>query len=160
MILNVSSNLKIKNFFVKKGIAPGKIKEHPKIKLLRATKMVRRKTQRVSGRGRKEGLVPKMPDLARWEVGVRRKLNAPMFSFYRSGDSTARIWNLNESSNGGSTQLVLRHCIREGGHDVPSNKDVTSLDWNVSLCLLPDALPSVRPTSRLGQGCRDGARGS
>lgn len=52
--------------------------------------------------------------------------------FYRSGDSTARIWNLNENSNSGSTQLVLRHCIREGGHDVPSNKDVTSLDWNVS----------------------------
>lgn len=50
---------------------------------------------------------------------------------YRSGDSTARIWNLSESSSGGSTQLVLRHCIREGGQDVPSNKDVTSLDWNV-----------------------------
>lgn len=58
----------------------------------------------------------------------------------RSGDSTARIWNLSENSTGGSTQLVLRHCIREGGQDVPSNKDVTSLDWNVSVydyvCLL------------------------
>lgn len=53
----------------------------------------------------------------------------------RSGDSTARIWNLSENSTGGSTQLVLRHCIREGGQDVPSNKDVTSLDWNVSVCL-------------------------
>ncbi|XP_032633559.1 F-box-like/WD repeat-containing protein TBL1X isoform X2 [Chelonoidis abingdonii] len=53
-----------------------------------------------------------------------------------SGDSTARIWNLNENSNGGSTQLVLRHCIREGGHDVPSNKDVTSLDWNSDGTLL------------------------
>lgn len=51
----------------------------------------------------------------------------------RSGDSTARIWNLSENSTGGSTQLVLRHCIREGGQDVPSNKDVTSLDWNVSV---------------------------
>ncbi|XP_016112254.1 F-box-like/WD repeat-containing protein TBL1X [Sinocyclocheilus grahami] len=51
-----------------------------------------------------------------------------------SGDSTARIWNLIENSSGGSTQLVLRHCIREGGQDVPSNKDVTSLDWNVSRC--------------------------
>lgn len=48
-----------------------------------------------------------------------------------SGDSTARIWNLNENNSSGSTQLVLRHCIREGGQDVPSNKDVTSLDWNV-----------------------------
>lgn len=58
------------------------------------------------------------------------------FFFYddRSGDSTARIWNLSENSSGGSTQLVLRHCIREGGQDVPSNKDVTSLDWNVSAC--------------------------
>ncbi|KAL4824752.1 hypothetical protein H8958_005737 [Nasalis larvatus] len=53
-----------------------------------------------------------------------------------SGDSTARIWNLNENSNGGSTQLVLRHCIREGDHDVPSNKDVTSLDWNSDGTLL------------------------
>uniref|UniRef100_A0A5F4VX05 Transducin beta like 1 X-linked n=1 Tax=Callithrix jacchus TaxID=9483 RepID=A0A5F4VX05_CALJA len=53
-----------------------------------------------------------------------------------SGDSTARIWNLNENSNGCSTQLVLRHCIREGGHDVPSNKDVTSLDWNTDGTLL------------------------
>ncbi|KAM7388767.1 hypothetical protein PAMP_024917 [Pampus punctatissimus] len=47
-----------------------------------------------------------------------------------SGDSTARIWNLSENSTSSSTQLVLRHCIREGGQDVPSNKDVTSLDWN------------------------------
>lgn len=56
---------------------------------------------------------------------------------FRSGDSTARIWNLSENSTSGSTQLVLRHCIREGGQDVPSNKDVTSLDWNVgfSACI-------------------------
>lgn len=31
---------------------------------------------------------------------------------------------------------MLRHCIREGGQDVPSNKDVTSLDWNVSITVL------------------------
>uniref|UniRef100_A0A671T100 F-box-like/WD repeat-containing protein TBL1XR1 n=1 Tax=Sinocyclocheilus anshuiensis TaxID=1608454 RepID=A0A671T100_9TELE len=53
-----------------------------------------------------------------------------------SGDSTARIWNLIENSSGGSSQLVLRHCIREGGQDVPSNKDVTSLDWNSDGTLL------------------------
>ena len=53
----------------------------------------------------------------------------------RSGDSTARIWNMNEmSTSGKSNQLVLRHCIQMGGTEVPSNKDVTSLDWNVS-CL-------------------------
>uniref|UniRef100_A0A8C8C3D1 Uncharacterized protein n=1 Tax=Oncorhynchus tshawytscha TaxID=74940 RepID=A0A8C8C3D1_ONCTS len=53
-----------------------------------------------------------------------------------SGDSTARIWNLSENGTGSSTQLVLRHCIREGGQDVPSNKDVTSLDWNSEGTLL------------------------
>uniref|UniRef100_A0A3B4BVK7 Transducin beta like 1 X-linked n=2 Tax=Pygocentrus nattereri TaxID=42514 RepID=A0A3B4BVK7_PYGNA len=53
-----------------------------------------------------------------------------------SGDSTARIWSLSENSNSSSTQLVLRHCIREGGQDVPSNKDVTSLDWNSDGTLL------------------------
>ena len=35
----------------------------------------------------------------------------------------------NASSN---QQLVLRHCIQKDGNEVPSNKDVTSLDWNVS----------------------------
>ena len=55
-----------------------------------------------------------------------------------SGDSTARIWNMNDNSSS-PTQLVLRHCIQKGGTEVPSNKDVTSLDWNVrcflrSLC--------------------------
>lgn len=58
--------------------------------------------------------------------------NLMLCLFCSSGDSTARIWNLSENSTSGSTQLVLRHCIREGGQDVPSNKDVTSLDWNVS----------------------------
>jgi len=47
-----------------------------------------------------------------------------------SGDSTARIWNLNDNSNSMNNQLVLRHCIQKGGAEVPSNKDVTSLDWN------------------------------
>lgn len=52
-----------------------------------------------------------------------------------SGDSTARIWNLNdpESIN---NQLILRHCIQRGDTEVPSNKDVTSLDWNSDGSLL------------------------
>ena len=35
-------------------------------------------------------------------------------------------------------QQILRHCIQKGGTEVPSNKDVTSLDWNVCilLCLI------------------------
>jgi transducin (beta)-like 1 len=49
----------------------------------------------------------------------------------RSGDSTARIWNMNDNSNS-ANQLVLRHCIQKGGTEVPSNEAVTSLDWNVS----------------------------
>lgn len=48
-----------------------------------------------------------------------------------SGDSTARIWDMSDS-NTSPNQLVLRHCIQKGGTEVPSNKDVTSLDWNVS----------------------------
>lgn len=51
----------------------------------------------------------------------------------RSGDSTARIWNMNDNSCYSANQLVLRHCIQKGGTEVPSNKDVTSLDWNVSI---------------------------
>lgn len=74
-----------------------------------------------------------------------------------SGDSTARIWNLtpqastssdNNTLNNNSTcngpspnntpnasqvearHLILKHCIQKGGAEVPSNKDVTSLDWN------------------------------
>ena len=54
-----------------------------------------------------------------------------------SGDSTARIWNLNEPPTPpASQQLVLRHCIQRGGTEVPSNKDVTSLDWNSEGTLL------------------------
>jgi transducin (beta)-like 1 len=52
-----------------------------------------------------------------------------------SGDSTARIWNMNDDSNC-ANQLVLRHCIQKGGTEVPSNKDVTSLDWNCDGTLL------------------------
>lgn len=48
-----------------------------------------------------------------------------------SGDSTARIWDMSDDSQS-PNQLVLRHCIQRGGTEVPSNKDVTSLDWNVS----------------------------
>jgi len=44
-----------------------------------------------------------------------------------SGDSTARIWNL---QGGREPEMILRHCIRRGDTQVPSNKDVTSLDWN------------------------------
>jgi len=51
-----------------------------------------------------------------------------------SGDSTARIWNMTQS--GEATVEVLKHCIKMEGKEVPSNKDVTSLDWNCSGNLL------------------------
>lgn len=43
-----------------------------------------------------------------------------------SGDSTARIWNLEEPVG----PLVLTHFVNRDGQPVLSNKDVTSLDWN------------------------------
>ncbi|KAH8241805.1 hypothetical protein KR026_000975 [Drosophila bipectinata] len=46
-----------------------------------------------------------------------------------SGDGTARIWDVSDSNNT-SNHLVLRHCINKDGIEVPSIKDVTSLDWN------------------------------
>jgi hypothetical protein len=60
-----------------------------------------------------------------------KNINSASLSHFSSGDSTARIWNMNDNSNS-ANQLVLRHCIQKGGTEVPSNKDVTSLDWNVS----------------------------
>ena len=51
-----------------------------------------------------------------------------------SGDSTARIWNL--TKGGDATVEVLKHCIKMEGKEVPSNKDVTSLDWNCTGNLL------------------------
>ncbi|XP_050520851.1 F-box-like/WD repeat-containing protein TBL1XR1 [Daktulosphaira vitifoliae] len=50
-----------------------------------------------------------------------------------SGDSTARIWDMTDNSGSLS---ILRHCIQKGGTEVPSNKDVTSLDWNCDGTLL------------------------
>ncbi|KAK9878473.1 hypothetical protein WA026_022115 [Henosepilachna vigintioctopunctata] len=52
-----------------------------------------------------------------------------------SGDSTARIWDMSDNTSS-PNQLVLRHCIQKGGTEVPSNKDVTSLDWNCDGSLL------------------------
>ncbi|CAL7943581.1 unnamed protein product [Xylocopa violacea] len=52
-----------------------------------------------------------------------------------SGDSTARIWDMSGTSEA-PNQLILRHCIQRGGTEVPSNKDVTSLDWKCDGTLL------------------------
>lgn len=57
----------------------------------------------------------------------------------RSGDSTARIWPIPDGSsrsglqNGALNVLVLKH-VR--GRTNEKSKDVTTLDWNVSLVTL------------------------
>ena len=54
-----------------------------------------------------------------------------------SGDSTARIWRIdNSQQQHEKNEIILRHCINKGGQEVPSNKDVTSLDWNSGGTLL------------------------
>lgn len=47
-----------------------------------------------------------------------------------------RIWDMSDNPATTPNQLVLRHCIQKGGAEVPSNKDVTSLDWNVCFFFL------------------------
>jgi len=61
-----------------------------------------------------------------------------LFWTFRSGDSTARIWTIAErtrkldSKNDPSTVLVLQH-IKGTTNEKSKDKDVTTLDWNVSL---------------------------
>ena len=63
-----------------------------------------------------------------------------MTGMFRSGDSTARIWNLADPSTSGKLvsekSLVLKHCVQKDDKLVPSSKDVTSLDWNVRHLLI------------------------
>ncbi|XP_015782774.1 F-box-like/WD repeat-containing protein TBL1XR1 [Tetranychus urticae] len=47
-----------------------------------------------------------------------------------SGDSTARIWNLNQQSDFEANQIVFRHYIKRNGVKSPSHGDITSLEWN------------------------------
>lgn len=51
----------------------------------------------------------------------------------RSGDSTARIWTIADGNgrSGAQNVLVLKHVK---GRTNEKSKDVTTLDWNVSLC--------------------------
>lgn len=49
-----------------------------------------------------------------------------------SGDSTARIWNLMSSQTGKPHSYVLHHRLEtREENEKPTNRDVTSLDWNV-----------------------------
>lgn len=51
---------------------------------------------------------------------------------FRSGDTTARIWNIPEGplkSGRNINALILKHAK---GKSNEKSKDVTTLDWNVS----------------------------
>ena len=58
-----------------------------------------------------------------------------------SGDSSARIWNLNSGNGQSSVVLLLDHRL---GSSVPqedggaASKDITTLDWNVSQTIVSD----------------------
>ena len=68
--------------------------------------------------------------------GVRNMEDHPCISLSRSGDSTARIWTIADGSCGSGMQnelanvAVLKHFK---GRANEKSKDVTTLDWNVSL---------------------------
>lgn len=72
--------------------------------------------------------------------------NCYLFSIYRSGDSSARIWTIadgpgsSSSQNGPLNVVVLKHFR---GRTNEKSKDVTTLDWNVSVysMIILDMLP-------------------
>lgn len=49
------------------------------------------------------------------------------FYLYSSGDATARLWQVPENKDDVSEPMVLNHLP-----NLNDNKDVTTLDWNVS----------------------------
>lgn len=76
-----------------------------------------------------------------------KKYNAYLFPIFRSGDSSARIWTIVDGPSISSVQdgplnvAVLKHFK---GRTNEKSKDVTTLDWNVSVCvmIMVDVLPS------------------
>lgn len=69
------------------------------------------------------------------DMVVRFLIYSDYCPLYRSGDSTARIWTLADGTSRSSSQsgslnvLVLKH---PKGKINEKNKDITTLDWNVS----------------------------
>ena len=47
-------------------------------------------------------------------------------AIHRSGDSTARIWDLSSTQRGGPPSQALAHTTDKN----QASKDVTTLDWN------------------------------
>lgn len=75
------------------------------------------------------------------------KIYVFLFPICRSGDSSARIWTIadgpssSSAENGPTNVVVLKHFR---GRTNEKSKDVTTLDWNVSLysMIMVDALLS------------------
>lgn len=50
--------------------------------------------------------------------------------FYRSGDGTARLWDITDREFH-DPPLILSHYEKKTGSEVSRNKDVTAIDWKV-----------------------------
>lgn len=74
-----------------------------------------------------------------WRSAYNICLFISIVSLSRSGDSTVRIWSIAERINRSSIQsgpsnvLVLKHAK---GKASDRNKDITTLDWNVSVIIV------------------------
>ncbi len=65
-------------------------------------------------------------------VGRSHDCHTTALSCSRSGDSTARLWHLNEDGSH-EPPMVLPH-EPVGGVTQECNRDVTTVHWNVSVC--------------------------
>ena len=61
-------------------------------------------------------------------------LSYPSLPYHSAGDSTARIWTIGEGPCSANMQGILPNCavLTHFKGKTPS-KDVTTLDWNVSI---------------------------
>lgn len=85
-------------------------------------------------------------------------LNIQIFCDLRSGDSTARIWSITDGTskssmqNGPANVVVLRHFK---ARTIEKSKDVTTLDWNVSVFILfPVVILHAKWTCKCRITCR------
>ena len=56
-----------------------------------------------------------------------------LFFLVRSGDSTARLWEIQNLTKAGVTSTTLNHSSSPD----EKSKDITTLDWNVSVSFFP-----------------------
>ncbi|PSS31780.1 Calreticulin like [Actinidia chinensis var. chinensis] len=95
-------------------------------------------TEAVAEKITEEGSTDEEPNIGR----IRRKPSW-LKEYQLSGDSTARIWKIADATsrsslqNGHSRVIVLKHVK---GQTNEKNKDVTTLDWNVSVSTIRVAI--------------------